>query len=139
MIVIAAGITALIVIAWLSTPAVMRWANATVSVPYDRVRVATVSRGDLVRDVSVQGRVVAAVSPTLYASAAGTITLEVDAAGLVRHPDRDARALDRRPACGCRSRTARGQRAARNRDTLDLIRSGLKNLQGTSPPRSQGV
>ena len=79
MIMIAAGITALIVIAWLSTPAVMRWANATVSVPYDRVRVATVSRGDLVRDVSVQGRVVAAVSPTLYASAAGTITLEVDA------------------------------------------------------------
>ena len=79
MIMIAAGITALIVIAWLSTPAVMRWANATVSVPYDRVRVATVTRGDLVRDVSVQGRVVAAVSPTLYASAAGTITLEVDA------------------------------------------------------------
>ncbi len=67
------------VIAWLSAPIVMRWANATVSVPYDRVRVATVSRGDLVRDVSVQGRVVAAVSPTLYASAAGTITLEVDA------------------------------------------------------------
>ena len=79
MIMIAAGIATLIVIAWLSTPAVMRWANATVSVPYDRVRVATVSRGDLVRDVSVQGRVVAAVSPTLYASAAGTITLEVDA------------------------------------------------------------
>ncbi len=36
-------------------------------------------RGDLVQDVSVQGRVVAAVSPTLYASAAGTITLEAGA------------------------------------------------------------
>lgn len=31
------------------------------------------------RDVSVQGRVVAAVSPTLYATAPGTITLHVDA------------------------------------------------------------
>ena len=64
---------------WMAIPTVQRWANASVSVPIDRVRTATVQRGDLVRDVSVQGRVVAAVSPTLYASAAGTITLEVDA------------------------------------------------------------
>ena len=70
---------ALIGLAWLAAPAVQRWASATVSVPIDRVRVATVTRGDLVRDVSVQGRVVAAVSPTLYASAPGTITLNVDA------------------------------------------------------------
>lgn len=58
---------------------VQRWANASISVPYDRIRVATVTRGDLVRDVSVQGRVIAAVSPTLYATAPGTITLLVDA------------------------------------------------------------
>jgi HlyD family secretion protein len=71
----------LVVIAavWMAIPTVQRWANASVSVPIDRVRTATVQRGDLVRDVSVQGRVVAAVSPTLYASASGTITLEVDA------------------------------------------------------------
>jgi len=50
-----------------------------VSFPFERVRVATVTRGDLVRDVSVQGRVVAAVSPTLYSTAAGTITLNADA------------------------------------------------------------
>ena len=60
-------------------PWFQRWADATVSVPYDRLRIATVPRGDLVRDVSVQGRVVAAVSPTLYATAAGSITLNVDA------------------------------------------------------------
>lgn len=59
-----------------AAPWVKRWTNATVSVPYDRVRTAEVSRGNLVRDVSVQGRIVAAVSPTLYATAAGTITLE---------------------------------------------------------------
>lgn len=43
------------------------------------MRVATVTRGDLVRDVSVQGRVVAAVSPTLYSTAPGTITLHAEA------------------------------------------------------------
>ncbi len=62
-----------------AAPWVKRWANASVSVPYDRIRTATVSRGDLVRDVSVQGRIVAAVSPTLYATAPGNITLLVEA------------------------------------------------------------
>ena len=70
---------AVVVAAWLVVPFVQRWANATVSVPADRVRTAVVTRGDLVQDVSVQGRVVAAISPTLYATAGGTITLEVDA------------------------------------------------------------
>ncbi len=62
-----------------AAPWVKRWAGATISVPSDRVRTAVVSRGDLIRDVSVQGRIVAAVSPTLYATASGTITLEVEA------------------------------------------------------------
>ena len=62
-----------------AAPWVKRWANATVSVPMDRVRTAVVIQGDLVRDVSVQGRIVAAVSPTLYATASGTITLQVEA------------------------------------------------------------
>lgn len=66
-----------------SFPALTRWATASVTVSSERLRVATVERGDLVRDVSVQGRVVAAVSPTLYAPAAGTITLVVDAGASV--------------------------------------------------------
>ena len=70
---------AVLALAWFALPTVQRWANATVSVPIDRVRTATVQRGDLVQDVSVQGRVVAAVSPTLYASASGTITLSAAA------------------------------------------------------------
>ncbi|NCF14674.1 MAG: efflux RND transporter periplasmic adaptor subunit [Gammaproteobacteria bacterium] len=72
-------VVATIAAVWVATPVVQRWANATISVPVDRVRTATVTRGDLVQDVSVQGRVVAAVSPTLYASASGTITIEVAA------------------------------------------------------------
>lgn len=73
---IAIAVVASVVVA---APWVQRWASATVSVPLDRVRTAEVTRGNLVRDVSVQGRVVAAVSPTLYASAPGTITLNVEA------------------------------------------------------------
>jgi HlyD family secretion protein len=45
----------------------------------ERVRTATVRRGEFVRDIAVQGRVVAAVSPTLYASDMGTVTLLVQA------------------------------------------------------------
>jgi len=75
-----AGIVVVIAIAvWAAMPALQRWVDATISVPRDRIRMATVTRGDLVQDVSVQGRVVAAVSPTLYAAAPGTITLNVDA------------------------------------------------------------
>jgi len=86
----------IVALAWLAAPVFQRWANATISVPFERVRVATVTRGDLIRDVSVQGRVVAAVSPTLYATAPGTITLNVDAGerviegqvvGVVHSPD----------------------------------------------------
>ncbi|MGI9225354.1 MAG: efflux RND transporter periplasmic adaptor subunit [Woeseiaceae bacterium] len=77
--ILAGGCIAVIAAIWLAIPTVQRWANASVSVPIDRVRIAKVQRGDLVRDVSVQGRVVAAVSPTLYASAAGTITLDAKA------------------------------------------------------------
>lgn len=53
------------------------WLSAGASVPADRIRTALVSRGDLVRDLNVQGRVVAAVSPTLYSPATGTVTLDV--------------------------------------------------------------
>ena len=53
------------------------WLDAEASVSADRVRVAVVNRGDLIRDLNVQGRVVAAVSPTLYSPATGTATLSV--------------------------------------------------------------
>ena len=73
----------ILVLVWVMIPAINRWAIATVTVPLDRLRIATVTRADLVRDVSVQGRVVAAVSPTLYAPAPGTITLLVEAGSVV--------------------------------------------------------
>ena len=44
-----------------------------------RVSIATVERGSFVRDIAADGQVVAAVSPTLYANALGTVTLKVQA------------------------------------------------------------
>ncbi|MFK7956279.1 MAG: efflux RND transporter periplasmic adaptor subunit [Lysobacterales bacterium] len=73
----------LLALAWWAYPMVQRWAGSSVSVPLDRLRVATVSRGNLVRDVSVQGQVVAAVSPTVFAPADGTITLLTEAGASV--------------------------------------------------------
>jgi len=50
-----------------AVPSVSRWLSASRPVSSAQIRTADVGRGTLVRDISVQGRVVAAVSPTLYA------------------------------------------------------------------------
>lgn len=60
-------------------PSYSDWVSSDISVARDRLRIAEVMKGDLVRDLSVQGRVVAAVSPTLYSPSQGTITYAVDA------------------------------------------------------------
>jgi HlyD family secretion protein len=73
-----AGVAVLVIASVMLAPVVDRWSRAEQSVSADRLRIATVAQGDFVRDISVQGRVVAAVSPTLYASQAGTITFTVD-------------------------------------------------------------
>jgi len=69
---------------WFALPIMSRWAQAQDSVSIDRLRIATVSRGDFVRDVSVQGRIVAAISPTLYATQSGTITFAVESGDSVK-------------------------------------------------------
>jgi HlyD family secretion protein len=72
----AALLVALIVI-------LMRYSGAGVSVDRSRVAIATVERGNFIRDISADGQVVAAVSPTLYANALGTVTLKVHAGDTV--------------------------------------------------------
>ncbi|CAN7508546.1 efflux RND transporter periplasmic adaptor subunit [Pseudoxanthomonas sp. LjRoot143] len=53
------------------------WLAGTTSVDGARLRIAEVTRGDLVRDIAADGRVIAANSPTLYAIAGGVVTLKV--------------------------------------------------------------
>jgi HlyD family secretion protein len=77
--VVAIVVALLIVTAVTVTPAVSRWSGSDASVSAERIRLAKVTRGDFVSDLSIQGRVVAAVSPRLYSTAQGTITFHVAA------------------------------------------------------------
>ena len=65
------------VVAVLLVSGLLKWQAADSSVSAERIRTAVVTRGDLVRDINVQGRIVAAVSPTLYSPDNGTVTLQV--------------------------------------------------------------
>jgi len=81
---VGAGIAVLALAGLFAVPYLIRWTSAEAAVPRERIRVAAVRHGDLTRDVSVQGRVVAAVSPTLFAPADGTITLLVESGQTVQ-------------------------------------------------------
>jgi HlyD family secretion protein len=72
---IAAGIVVLIVAVLM----IRSWFGAEISVPRERVRIAEVTRGTFIRDVAAQGTVVAAVSPTLFSPAAGSVHFVVQA------------------------------------------------------------
>jgi HlyD family secretion protein len=125
----------LILAAWQVVPSVQRWAGSSISVPKERLRIATVERSDLVRDVSVQGRVVASISPSLFAPADGTISLLVDAGAsvskgqslaLVDSPDlqselqQEQSSLDRLSVELDRQRIETKQKALDNRKNIDL-------------------
>jgi HlyD family secretion protein len=63
------------------------WSGSEHSVSASRLRIAEVGRGTLVRDASVNGRVVAAVSPTLFSTAPATVNLKVAAGDTVKKGD----------------------------------------------------
>lgn len=91
----------------LSWPSVQRWAGSERSVDRDQIRIATVTRGDLVREVGVQGNVVAAHRPTLVSPARGVVTVEVvpgevvetgDVMARVESPELESRVAQERSA-----------------------------------------
>ncbi|MEW6372993.1 MAG: efflux RND transporter periplasmic adaptor subunit [Pseudomonadota bacterium] len=63
------------------------WSASERSVSASRLRIAEVARGTLVRDASVNGRVVAAVSPTLFSTAPAIVNLKVAAGDTVKKGD----------------------------------------------------
>ncbi|TDF35138.1 HlyD family efflux transporter periplasmic adaptor subunit [Alteromonadaceae bacterium M269] len=75
----------LLSIALLSTLAGYSWKWAKAysitdgSVQLEKLRIAEVTRGDLVKDISVNGRVVAAIRPTLFSPSNGSVELKVRA------------------------------------------------------------
>ncbi|MCG7537244.1 HlyD family efflux transporter periplasmic adaptor subunit [Pseudoalteromonas sp. OOF1S-7] len=60
-------------------PQILAWASGESAVRMDNIHVAQVRRGEFIRDISVQGRVIAARRPTLYSPAEGTVTYLVTA------------------------------------------------------------
>lgn len=84
-ILLSAGLLAAAILAGIFLiPGFERWASADRSVELVRLRLGTVEFGDLTRDVSVQGRVVAADSPTLLSPAQGMVSIRVRAGDVVR-------------------------------------------------------
>ncbi len=68
---------ALLLAGVLVVPGVTRWLSAERTVDAASLRYGTVTRGDLVRDVAVEGSVVAAFRPTLTSPARGVARVEV--------------------------------------------------------------
>lgn len=81
---------ALIAIA-LSAHAILNTASAAKSVDRASVQIATVERGDLVRDIAATGRIVAANAPQVYSPEEGLVTLLVRAGDSVSKGQQIAR------------------------------------------------
>lgn len=122
----------------------LRYRGAGASVDASRVTIATVERGNFVRDVGAEGQIVAAVSPTLYAGAAGTVTLRVHAGdtvtkdqslAIIDSPDLTAK-LSQEDATAQslridwqRARLEADHTSAQLRDALDQAEVDLKTAQ----------
>jgi len=83
LILAAVGVLVIGLLAWLA-PGIGRLFSASGSVSASRLSFATVERGPFVRDIAAEGKVVAAVSPTLYATSGGAVTLQVHAGDTVK-------------------------------------------------------
>lgn len=66
-------------VGWFILPAFRTWTKTDRSFDQAKLRFDTVTRGDLIHDISVEGRIVASSYPTLYSPAPGTATLRVKA------------------------------------------------------------
>ena len=80
---IGGGVAAVVLLA-LVMPSISRLFSADASVSASRLSFATVQRGPFIRDIAAEGQVVAAVSPTLYATYGGAVTLQVHAGDTVK-------------------------------------------------------
>ncbi|MBV8603740.1 MAG: efflux RND transporter periplasmic adaptor subunit [Pelomonas sp.] len=120
-----AGLVGLALLAWGAAP-LRQLLGASRSVNLARLTVATVERGPFVRDVAGEGKVVAANSPTLYASNPGTVTLMVHAGDTVKTGDTLAR-IDSPDLSA---------RLAQERSNSDAMRADLKRAEVSA--RQQG-
>jgi len=122
---VALAILGLGALAW---PSVQRFAASGNSVSAERLSLAVVEVGPLVRDIAADGKVVAANSPTLYAAAGGAAVMQVHAGDTVKRgqvlavidsPELAARlAQERSNADAMRADVLRAQVEARQQTAL---------------------
>lgn len=84
MIKVAVVVSIIVAIALYVGPKFNSMFSSDMAISKERLRFATVERGDLQRDIGVQGRIVAANSPTLYATSPGIVSLFVKAGDTVK-------------------------------------------------------
>jgi HlyD family secretion protein len=131
-----AGALVLLVAALALAPLLQRWTRAERAVDSDSLRIASVAIGDMDRDVVAQGRVVAALHPTLFSPAQGIVALAVKAGVEVKRgqrlatidsPELESRlAQERATLSSLESELGRHQIAARqarvkSRQELDVL------------------
>ena len=115
------------------------WLSSDKVIPRARLRTAVVERGPFVRDVAATGTVVAAVSPTLFAEAPGTIIYKVRAGDTVKTGD----VLGTVSSASLTNEYEReratlvSSEAALNRQTIEVRRSILKSSQDTDLAKVQ--
>lgn len=83
MIKVAAVVLVIAVIGIYAGPKFNNMFSSDMAISKERLRFAVVEKGNLQRDIGVQGRIVAANSPTLYATAPGIVSLFVKAGDTV--------------------------------------------------------
>jgi len=132
-----AGISAalLLLVVW----SARAWLSSEKVIPRERMRTAVVERGHFVRDVAATGTVVAAVSPTLFAEAPGTIIYKVRAGDTVNAGDVlgtvDSAALTNEYEQ--ERATLASTDATLNRQTIEVRRQILKSSQDTDLAKVQ--
>lgn len=139
-------------------PALRRWSSADQAVDLARLRTATVTRGDLERDVAAEGRIVAANHPRLYSPAEGTVALAVRSGQAVQRgqvlatiesPELQSSLAQERSRLQSleselgRSRLSARQQNATNQQTSELRRVRLeaarRELQRAEKLRAEGL
>ncbi len=112
-------------------PSVSRWLESETSVAVSQIRIGEVIRGDLVRDVSVQGNVVAAFNPTLFSPVQGIARLDAKAGTVVAKGDPLARVES--PELESRLEQERSSllssQADLERERIDAQRTEIRNQQ----------
>ncbi|HVG23991.1 MAG TPA: hypothetical protein VND45_07540, partial [Thermoanaerobaculia bacterium] len=71
IVIIVVAVVALAIAAAALLPSIRRWTSAERSIDATTLRYAVVTRGELLRDITVQGRVIAALHPTLFSTGQG--------------------------------------------------------------------